>query len=342
MDSSLLRIVAILFLLLVNAYFVALEFAIVQIRASRINALVEEGNKKAVKCKLVKDNLNSYLSSTQLGITLVGLFLGWLGEPTVSELIAPLLDKITNNVGIKETISFIFSFGLITLLEVVFGELVPKALALAKTEKCNLMLDPSLVLFHKLTYPITKCFDGLTELCLKPFGISPVNEGDEVYSKDELELLVKQSIDDKSEQNLLTNAFDFSDCKAVDIMIHRTKMVCIDVNATQEEIINIINTNGYTRYPVIDKEKDNVVGFVHVRDLYRDLVADNKIDLDSCIRQVPKFNEDTYVSNIFKALKDKKEQFAIIIDEFNGTSGLLSLEDIIEELVGEIEDEFDQ
>lgn len=175
MESEFLNIVIILILILVNAYFVALEFAIVQIRSSKIDTLIEDGNKRAKKCKIVKDNINSYLSSTQLGITLVGLLLGWLGEPTVSKLIDPLLEMIASNAALKQSISFIVSFSLITLLEVVFGELVPKAIALYETEKCNLLLDGSLILFHKLTYPITMTFDKLTELCLKPFGIEPAN-----------------------------------------------------------------------------------------------------------------------------------------------------------------------
>lgn len=341
MKSELISIVAIIILILINAYFVALEFAIVQIRASKIDTLIQDGNKKAIKCKTVKDNLNSYLSSTQLGITVVGLLLGWLGEPTVSKIIEPILDMITSNDNVKHSISLIFSFGLITLLEVVFGELIPKAIALSETEKCNLALDSSLVMFHKLTYPITITFDKLTELCLKPFGINPVNETQEIYTKSELEMLVDQSIEDKADKMLLANAFQFSDCKAKDIMIHRKKMVCIDVNATQKQVLNIITINGYTRYPIIDKEKDNIVGFIHVRDIYRNVVSDNKLDLKSCIREVSSFTETMHIRNIFKQLKDKREQFAIVVDEYGGTSGLLTLEDIIEELVGDIQDEFD-
>lgn len=342
MKSQLLNVIAIIILILINAYFVALEFAIVQIRSSKIDTLINEGNKKAKKCKVVKDNLNSYLSSTQLGITLVGLLLGWLGEPTVSIIIEPFLDMITANEAIKHSISFIFSFALITLLEVVFGELVPKALALAETEKCNLLLDGSLIVFHKITYPITVSFDKLTELCLKPFGVELADESQEIYTKDEIEMLVNKSIEDKGEQTLLSNVFEFSDCKAEDVMIHRTKMVCIDVDATQEEVLNIITNNGYTRYPIIDKEKDNVIGFVHVRDIYKDIVADNKLELEKCTRKVHCFLENTEVRSIFKTLKENREQFAIIVDEYGGTSGLLTLEDIIEELVGDIEDEFDK
>lgn len=342
MESELLNIVIILILILVNAYFVALEFAIVQIRSSKIDTLIEGGNKSAKKCKIVKDNINSYLSSTQLGITLVGLLLGWLGEPTISKLIDPLLEIITSNVAVKQSISFIVSFSVITLLEVVFGELVPKAIALYETEKCNLLLDGSLILFHKLTYPITMTFDKLTELFLKPFGIEPANETNEIYTRGELQMLINQSIDDSGDQMLLSNAFQFSNRRAEEIMIHRTKMVCIDIDSTQEEVLEIITDNGFTRYPVIDKEKDNVIGFVHVRDIYRDMVSDNKLDLNSCIRKVSYFTETMQIRNIFKSLKEKREQFAIIVDEYGGTSGLLTLEDIIEELVGDIEDEFDE
>mgnify|MGYP003155997761 FL=1 len=342
MESELLNIVIILILILVNAYFVALEFAIVQIRSSKIDTLIEDGNKSAKKCKIVKDNINSYLSSTQLGITLVGLLLGWLGEPTISKLIDPLLEIITSNAAVKQSISFIVSFSVITLLEVVFGELVPKAIALYETEKCNLLLDGSLILFHKLTYPITMTFDKLTELCLKPFGIEPANETNEIYTRGELQMLINQSIDDSGDQMLLSNAFQFSNRRAEEIMIHRTKMVCIDIDSTQEEVLEIITDNGFTRYPVIDKEKDNVIGFVHVRDIYRDMVSDNKLDLNSCIRKVSYFTETMQIRNIFKSLKEKREQFAIIVDEYGGTSGLLTLEDIIEELVGDIEDEFDE
>lgn len=342
MRSELISLIAIIILILINAYFVALEFAIVQIRASKIDTLIQKGNKRAVKCKKVKDNLNSYLSSTQLGITVVGLLLGWLGEPTISKIIEPALDMLSLNSSIKETISLVFSFALITLLEVVFGELVPKAWALAETERCNLLLDSSLVTFHKLTYPITITFDKLTELCLKPLGIQPADESQERYTKGELEMLVNQSIEDKAEQLLLSNAFQFADSRAKDVMIHRTMMVCIDVNATQEEVINIITDNGYTRYPVIDKEKDNIVGFVHVRDIYRNIVSDNKLDLKSCIREVSVFTESIHIRKIFAKLKEKREQFAIVVDEYGGTSGLLTLEDIIEELVGEIQDEFDE
>ena len=231
---------------------------------------------------------------------------------------------------------------MITLLEVVFGELVPKAIALYETEKCNLLLDGSLILFHKLTYPITMTFDKLTELCLKPFGIEPANETNEIYTRGELQMLINQSIDDSGDQMLLSNAFQFSNRRAEEIMIHRTKMVCIDIDSTQEEVLEIITDNGFTRYPVIDKEKDNVIGFVHVRDIYRDMVSDNKLDLNSCIRKVSYFTETMQIRNIFKSLKEKREQFAIIVDEYGGTSGLLTLEDIIEELVGDIEDEFDE
>ena len=340
MEKELINLIIIIGLILLNAYFVLLEFAIVQIRSSQIDALIQN-NKRAKKCKIVKDNLNTYLSSTQLGITLVGLFLGWLGEPTISKLIAPLLEMLNIGEDLSTKISFIFSFAFVTLLEVVFGELIPKAIAIEKPERCNLMFDSSLILFHKLTYPITLTFDKVTSLCLKPMGIKLKNENQEVYTKEELEVLINQSIKDKREQVLLNNVFKFSDKTAKEVMVHRTHMVCIDINDNQDNILSIIRKTGHTRYPIIDKEKDNIKGFIHVRDIYGNIVSNNEWKLDKCCRDVEFFNEDTQIRDIFKELKEKKAQIAIIVDSFGGTSGLVTLEDIIEEIVGEIEDEFD-
>lgn len=342
MQKEIINLILIIGLILLNAYFVLLEFAIVQIRSSQIETLLDKKNKRAKKCKIVKDNLNAYLSSTQLGITLVGLLLGWIGEPTISKIIEPVLTQLNIVDGLKVKISFIFSFGLITLMEVVFGELIPKAIAIDKAEKCNLIFDGSLVIFHKLTYPITATFDKITQLCLKPLGIELKNENEEVFTKDELELLINQTIQDQREQILLSNAFKFSDKTAKEIMVHRINMVCINQNDNQDEVLKVITNNGYTRYPVIDKDKDHILGFIHVRDIYQNILKNNNLDIDKCIRKISFFNEETQIRDIFKELKEKKEQIAIVKDSSNGTSGIITLEDIIEELVGEIEDEFDE
>lgn len=343
MENKAINLVIILGLILLNAYFVLMEFAIVQIRMSQIDTLLQTpNNKRAKKCKIVKDNLNAYLSATQLGITLVGLLLGWLGEPTISKMIEPFLTWIGVGDSLKIKISFVVSFAFITLIEVVFGELIPKAIAIDKAEKCNLIFDGSLIIFHKITYPITATFDKITQLCLKPLGMQLKNENEEVFTKDELELLINQSIEDQREQVLLSNVFKFSNKTAKEIMVHRIDMCCISKNSDKDEVLELIQDNGYTRYPVIDKDKDDILGFIHVRDIYEDIVTDNKLELDKCLRSVSFFNEETQIRDVFKELKEKKEQIAIVIDSSKGTSGLVTLEDIVEELVGEIEDEFDE
>ena len=343
MQKEIINLVLIIVLILLNAYFVLLEFAIVQVRSSQIDTLLQDKkNKRAKKCKLVKDNINAYLSSTQLGITLVGLLLGWIGEPTVSNVIEPILTSFNVGEGLRVKIAFVVSFALITLMEVVFGELIPKAVAIDKAEKCSLIFCSSLVVFHKLTYPITATFDKITELCLKPLGIELKNENEEVFTKDELELLINQSIQDQREQILFSNVFKFSNKTLKEIMVHRINMVCINKNDSQDKVLEIITNNGYTRYPVIDKDKDDIVGFIHVRDIYEEIVTHNNLEIDKCLREISSFNEETKIRDAFKDLKEKKEQIAIVVDSFNGTSGLVTLEDIIEELVGEIEDEFDE
>lgn len=343
MQKEMINLILIVVLILLNAYFVLLEFAIVQIRSSQIDTLLQDkSNKRAKKCKIVKDNLNAYLSSTQLGITLVGLFLGWIGEPTVSKIIEPILTSFNIGEGMRIKISFVVSFAFITLMEVVFGELIPKAVAIDKAEKCSMIFCGSLVLFHKITYPITATFDKITQLCLKPLGIELKNENEEVFTKDELELLINQSIQDQREQILLSNVFKFSNKTLKEIMVHRVNMVCINKNDSQDQVLNIITNNGYTRYPVIDKDKDDILGFIHVRDIYEEIVTNDKLEIDKCLREISSFNEETKIRDAFKDLKEKKEQIAIVVDSYNGTSGLVTLEDIIEELVGDIEDEFDE
>lgn len=340
-DSNIINILIVFGLIVLNSYFVVLEFALVQIRASRIDTLISEGNKRAVKCKKVKDGLNTYLSATQLGITVVGLLLGWMGEPTVSRILEPLLDIISLSDKLSRTISIIVSFSIITALEVVLGELVPKALALLKAEEFNLALDGSLIVFHKITYPIIWTFDRLTDLCLKPFGLSQLEEVNDKYTKGELEMLVDSSLEEDDGRSLLSKAFKFGNVVAEDIMIHRLDMVCISKDSEQEEVLRIITENGYTRYPVTSDDKDHIVGYVHVRDIYRDVVADNLLNLSECIREVNVYPEGMELTSIFMELKKNREQIAIIVDEQGGTSGLLTMEDIMEELVGDISDEFD-
>lgn len=287
---ELLKVTLIVMLVLINAFFVACEFAMVKLRSSRIDTMITEGNNNAKRCKIIKDNLNSYLSACQLGITLCSLALGWMGESTVKELILPIVSVFNLSESIIYTISISISFLIITMMEVVIGELVPKALALYNTEKIMLSTSFLLVGFYKLTYPIIYFFNLSTDLFLKPFGYSQADEVDEPHTGDEIRLLVEESyksgLIDESEQRLVDNIFEFEEKKIREIMVPRTDMVCIYESDSEEKILAILKEEGVTRYPVCRKNKDDILGFVHIRDLYNQKINENKIELEEILRDI--------------------------------------------------------
>ncbi|WP_131082124.1 hemolysin family protein [Clostridioides difficile] len=343
---ELLKVTLIVMLVLINAFFVACKFAMVKLRSSRIDTMITEGNNNAKRCKIIKDNLNSYLSACQLGITLCSLALGWMGESTVKELILPIVSVFNLSESIIYTISISISFLIITMMEVVIGELVPKALALYNTEKIMLSTSFLLVGFYKLTYPIIYFFNLSTDLFLKPFGYSQADEVDEPHTGDEIRLLVEESyksgLIDESEQRLVDNIFEFEEKKIREIMVPRTDMVCIYESDSEEKILAILKEEGVTRYPVCRKNKDDILGFVHIRDLYNQKINENKIELEEILRDIIYISENLTIDKALERIRKEKLQLAIVVDEYGGTSGVVTIEDILEEIVGEIQDEFDK
>ena len=339
---ELLKVTLIVMLVLINAFFVACEFAMVKLRSSRIDTMITEGNNNAKRCKIIKDNLNSYLSACQLGITLCSLALGWMGESTVKELILPIVSVFNLSESIIYTISISISFLIITMMEVVIGELVPKALALYNTEKIMLSTSFLLVGFYKLTYPIIYFFNLSTDLFLKPFGYSQADEVDEPHTGDEIRLLVEESyksgLIDESEQRLVDNIFEFEEKKIREIMVPRTDMVCIYESDSEEKILAILKEEGVTRYPVCRKNKDDILGFVHIRDLYNQKINENKIELEEILRDIIYISENLTIDKALERIRKEKLQLAIVVDEYGGTSGVVTIEDILEEIVGEIQD----
>lgn len=344
--TEIINVVIVAILIVINGFFVACEFAMVKIRNSRIETLISEGNIRAKYCRSVKENLNSCLSACQLGITLCSLGLGWMGESTISKLILPVMKILKFSESITHGISIAISFIIITMLEVVIGELVPKALALYNTEK--IMLNTSLLLlgFYKLMYPIIYLFNSSTNLFLKPFGYSQAEEIDDPHTGNELRLLLEESyrsgLIDESEQQLVDNAFEFGDKMVREIMIPRTDMICIKKNYSEERIFSIIEETGYTRYPVVEKDKDDILGFVHIKDLYNQKFKQNQINIENILREIIYVPEMTAINKLFEKLKKEKSQIAVVIDEYGGTSGLVTIEDVLEEIVGDIQDEFDK
>ncbi|NRT76133.1 hemolysin family protein [Clostridium beijerinckii] len=344
--NILINIVIVILLVLMNGFFVAAEFAVVKVRKSRIETLVLEGNKSAKHTLKVVNNLNSYLSGCQLGITLASLGLGWIGEPAVSDMLMPLFNLFNISEGTAHSISFVLGFSIITTIHIVLGELVPKSLAIITAEKIAMLTSLPLIMFYNLTYPIMWLFNHTTNFILKIFGLSQVDEHEAAHTDEEIKLLVEESykhgLIDKTELTFVDNIFDFSEKTVKEIMIPRTDMACIFLEDSFDEIIEYALAEQLTRYPVCTDSKDNISGFIHIKDLYKLKIEGNDNNIKNIIREIKFVPESMSISELLKIFKKEKIQMAIVIDEYGGTFGLVTIEDILEEIVGEIQDEFDE
>lgn len=342
----LMNIVIVFLLVFMNGFFVATEFAMVKVRKSRIETLVLEGDKSAQHTLNVVKDLNSYLSACQLGITLASLGLGWVGEPAVANMLMPIFNLFNLSESAKHSISFVLGFSIITGFHIVLGELAPKSLAIISAEKIAMYTALPLIMFYKVTYPIMWTFNHTTNLVLKLFGVSQVDEHEAAHTDEEIKLLVEESykhgLIDKTELTFVDNIFDFSEKTVKEIMIPRTDMECIFLEDSFEEIISFALDEQLTRYPVCRDSKDNVVGFIHIKDLYKLKIEGKNQNIEDIIREIKFVPESMSISEMLKVFKKERVQMAIIIDEYGGTFGLVTIEDILEEIVGEIQDEFDE
>ena len=347
MDSpssyTFLKLFAAFVFVAINAFFVAAEFSIVKIRRSRLEEIEAHGNKKAKLAIKVTSSLDSYLSATQLGITLASLALGWIGEPALAVIIDPLFGHwLKDDPILMHSVSIATAFTIITLLHVVFGELVPKSIAIQKTETAVMLVVRPLYLFAQIFRPIIYIFDHLAALALKLIGIQPAHDSDLVHSEEEIKLIAGASqrggIIDKTESEIIKNAVDFSDKIAREIMVPRQDMECLYLENTYEENFNIVKQSNHTRYPVCDEDKDNIVAMIHLRDI---LMNEDEKDITKMLREVLFVPESLSVSEVLHTMKRRRIHMAIVIDEYGGTSGLISMEDVLEELVGDIQDEHD-
>ena len=336
-----LSLFLVLFFLLMNAFFVAAEFSLVRVRKSQVEILVDEGRSGAKYTKLVADNVNAYLSACQLGITLASLALGWLGEPAVSQLIeGPLLA-----IGLPEAaihgIAIAVGFIVITALHIVVGELIPKSLAIFSTERYALFTATPLVWFYRITYPIMWLFNSITNGVMKLLGHDIANEH-EVYTDEEIKLLIDESTEsgliDPEQNEYVDNIFDLGDKDAEAIMTPRTNVICLDLEDSLEENLALIMQYKYTRYPVCRGNKDRIVGFVHVKDLYT-LPPDSTME-DLRIRTIQAVPEGIPIAKLLQILQAKHTKIAVVIDEHGGTSGIVTMSDIMEQIVGRIDDEY--
>jgi CBS domain containing-hemolysin-like protein len=332
-------------LIIATAFFVATEFAIVKIRPSRVDQLVLEKRKNALAVKQVTANLDGYLSACQLGITITALGLGWLGEPTVEKLLHPVFEQFALPDEIVSLISFLIAFLLITYLHVVLGELAPKTWAIQKAEAISLLTARPIILFYKIMYPFIWLLNGSANGFVRIFGLKPAKEHDEAHSEEELRIILSESYEsgkiNKTEYGYVSRIFAFDDLLAREIMVPRTDMVCLYLDKTLDENLRIIKEEQYTRFPVVRENKDNIVGMINTKQFFLEHDDNPDVELSKLIHPVLTVPESIPVKTLLKKMQQERTHIAILVDEYGGTSGMITIEDILEEIVGEIRDEFD-
>ncbi|MGG7074254.1 hemolysin family protein [Campylobacter sp. 9BO] len=346
-DNSLFMIALAIFFVLLNAFFVLSEFAIVKVRKSRLEELIKEKVPNSQLAYDISNRLDTYLSATQLGITLSSLALGWIGEPAVARLIQePLAKYFEANAIVVHSVSFAIAFTIITLLHVVIGELIPKSVAIAKAEKSVLKIARPLHIFWVLLSPVIRMFDFLASIGLKMLGIAPAKESDLAHSEEEIKIIVGESLKggvlDDFETEIIKNAVDFSDTVAKEIMTPRRDMVCINKQKSFEENLKLIFESKYTRYPYVDGSKDVVLGMIHIRDILQIHFGENKNkNFDGIVREFLIVPESLSISKIITLMNKEQKSAALVVDEYGGTAGILTMEDVIEEVLGDLNDEHD-
>jgi CBS domain containing-hemolysin-like protein len=342
--------IVIALLILINGLFVAAEFSIIGVRPTRIEQLAQEGNRAARSVRGVLSNrrkTDRYIAAAQLGITLASLGLGMYAEPAISHLIeAPLHDWFGLEGTIVHTIAFFIALALITYLHVVLGEMVPKSLALQSSEATVLLLtSPMAVVGKFFSIPIT-ILNRIGIWLLKLLRVPPPGASSRLYSSDELELIVLESYAggmlDERAQELVANILDFSEERVEQVMMPRTLMTAIPVTIREDALLELIPTTPYSRLPVYKGTIDNIVGLVHLKDLVRQQLAGEPYDLPALLRQVSYVPETLPIKSLLANFKRSHQHMAIVIDEHGGTLGLVTLEDLLEEVVGEVRDEFDE
>ena len=335
------------FLLFSNGFFVASEFAMVKVRKTRIEQLVNEGDFNAkIAMEALKD-LDKFIAAVQLGVTISSIGLGWVGESTLAKIIEPIFVFLpnTSQAIATHTVSASIAFGLITFFHVVIGELIPKSIALEYTEKTALWVAKPMHVLTIIFSPFIWLLNGFGNLVLKILNIPHSHKGSLVHSTEELDMLVNASYDggelNETEKDMLHNVFKFSDLTAKQVMVPRTDMICIPIDMPLEELNKLATESQYTRYPVYEDNIDNITGFVHVKDLFSLSINDEIRPVAKIQRNILLVPETMTMDKLVLEFKKSKGQIAIVVDEFGGTSGLLTLEDVIEEIFGDVQDEFD-
>ncbi len=344
-----IRLTAFAVLIACSAVFVATEFAIVKVRTTRIDQLIAEGNKKAIKAKKVISNLDEYLSACQLGITITSLGLGWLGEGTVAKLLEPLFNLLQLNNSVTTVLSFIISFSIVTFVHVVVGELAPKTLAIQKAENVALGVSGFLIGFHNVMFIFIKILNSSANGLARLFGLKSTNESEVAMTEEELRIILSDSLKggeiNQSEYKYVNSIFEFDDRTAKEIMVPRTEIIGIEKELTLKEVFEVMGVEQYTRYPIIEGDKDHIIGLVNMKHLLTAYIknpAKGDTSVTQYMQPIIRVFETMPISDLLLKFQRERIHMAILMDEYGGTSGLVTIEDIIEEIVGDIRDEFDQ
>jgi CBS domain containing-hemolysin-like protein len=345
MDSWLLLLAFLL--VLANGFFVAAEFAIVKVRSTQLTELADDGSKRAKMARRLTKRLDAYLSATQLGITLASLALGWIGEPAFENIIEPVFERFggLSEVAAK-SVSATFAFVVISILHIVLGELAPKSVAIQKPVGTSLWIAYPLHWFYAITYPAIVVLNGISRGILKLIGIHPASEHDAAHSPEELRLILasseKAGILSEENREIIEGVFQFSKRTARQIMVPRTDVVVLSVTRTIEENLETIRTTRHTRYPLCEGSLDHTIGLIHVKDLLLAQLRGPGRSLLELKRDILFVPENSTVESLLSQFIEHKTHMAVILDEYGGASGIVSLENITEELFGQIQDEFDR
>ncbi|MBR7047484.1 MAG: HlyC/CorC family transporter [Campylobacter sp.] len=329
-------------LIFLNAFFVLSEFALVKVRRSKLEEMVKDKVSNAKLALKMTNSIDTYLSACQIGITLASLALGWIGEPAVARLLKEPLSAYGFSTTAVHTISVVIAFSVITILHIVLGEQAPKLIAIAKSEKIVLWIARPLYYFWVLCLPAIKAFDFIASSVVRLFGIRAVKDSEVAHSEEEIKIIASESLKggvlDSLETEIIKNAVEFGDTVAKEIMTPRKDLICLNKQKSYEENYKIMIDSKFTRFPYIDGSKDNVLGLIHIRDI---LQHSGEKNFDKIVRKIIIVPENSPISKILPMMNKERISAALVIDEYGGTAGLLTMEDIIEEIFGEINDEHD-
>ena len=341
----LLQLLLVLFLIFMNGFFVAAEFVCVKVRPSRIETLIQDGSRRAKYAKELTDHLDASLSVTQLGITLASLGLGWVGEPAVAELILPMTNAAGLDPVFGHTIALAIAFTLITSMHIIFGELTPKSMAIQDVEGILLAIAFPMVIFSRIFKPFVWVLNHIANWTARQLGYRSGIE-EEAHTEQEIRLLMEEShrkgLIDDTEAGFVDKVFDFNDLNVREIMTPRTDMVCLYLEDSFRENMKTVLEEKLTRYPLCREDKDHIVGFIHVKDMIHAMTEGRRPILRRLVRKALVVPESMDISVLLKTMQGSRSQMAVVVDEYGGTAGIVTIEDIVEEIVGDIQDEFDE